>query len=257
MDSTFRVTLRLPRKGMEVTGISFRFNWRKGETLRHAPVLAISIFLAGLVSCRPTQLLLTPIPPKIESMEGYASLRIQSEEGATRSKFAFLFNLPSRCRIEVSDFLGRSLYQILINEEGAFFVVPSKKVYWQGSEEEIVYRFLGFRLNLKEIISLLNNEWEWDQKAGAARTAEWIFERDKQGREVIGRRGEMWFYVEEFIVNTSLARTIVFRHPLSEGRMKILSIGFNKSFPEEAFSRAVLRGYQQKTWAEIEALLQR
>jgi hypothetical protein len=242
---------------MAMTGIRLKSNWRKGEILRQATVLVISFFLTGLVSCRPTKLLLTPIPPKVESMEGYASLRIQSEEGATRSKFSFLFNLPSRCRIEVSDFLGRSLYQILINEEGAFFIVPSKKVFWQGSEEEIVYRFLGFRLNLKEMISLLNNEWGWVQEDGAARTAEWFFERDKQGREVIGRRGELWFYVEEFIVNTSLARAIVFRHPLSEGRLKILSIGFNKSFSEEAFSMAVLRSCQQKTWSEIEALLQR
>jgi hypothetical protein len=240
----------LPRKGMGVTGIRFGSEWRKGKILRRAAVFVISIFLTA-------KLLLTPIPPKVESMEGYASLRIQSEEGATRSKFSFLFNLPSRCRIEVSDFLGRSLYQILISEEGAFFIVPSKRVFWQGSEEEIVYRFLGFRLDLKEMISLLNNEWEWDKREDAAGPAKWIFERDKQGRVVIGRRGELWFYVEEFIVNTSLARAIVFKHPLSEGRMKILSIGFNKSFPEKAFSTEVLRGYQQKTWSEIEDLLQR
>ena len=251
------MTRMLPRKGTGVTGIRFKVTLEKEAILRRAFLFGISIFLMGLISCRPTQLLLTPIPPQVESMEGYASLRIKGETGATRSKFAFLFNLPSRCRIEVSDFLGRSLYQILINEEGAFFIVPSKKVFWQGSEEEIVYRFLGFRLNLKEMSSLLNNEWAWDKEEDAARMAEWIFERDKQGRVVIGRRGELWFYVEEFIVNTPLARTIVFRHPLNEGRVKVLSIGFNKSFPEEAFSMTVLMGYQQKTWAEIEDLIRR
>jgi len=189
-------------------------------------------------------------------MEGYASLRIEGEEGASRSKFAFLFDLPSRGRIEVSDFLGRSLYQIMINEKGAFFIVPSKKVFWQGSEEEIVYRFLGFRLNLKEMISLLNNEWEWESEADRSRLEEWVFERDNQGRIVIGRRGELWFHVQEFIVNTTLARTVVFRHPLNEGRIKILNIGFNKTVDQKIFAAAVLRGYKRESWADIEKILQ-
>ncbi|MBN1223386.1 MAG: hypothetical protein JXB23_09055 [Candidatus Aminicenantes bacterium] len=225
--------------------------------MKSAKLIGMCLILIIVSSCMPSKLLLTPIPPKIETMEGYASLRIKGEEGATRSKFSFLFSLPSRGKIEVSDFLGRSLNQIMINEEGAYFIVPSKKVFWQGSEEEIVYRFLGFRLNLKEMISLLNNEWEWGDEEEASRLVEWVFERDKQGRIVIGRRGELWFYVQEFIVNTSLARTITFRHPLHEGSIRILNIAFNRPVNQETFATTLLRHYQQKTWDEIEELLRR
>jgi hypothetical protein len=220
-------------------------------------MMGLFLCLMILFSCGGSKLLLTPIPPQIESMEGHASLRIKNEEGSAKSKFSFVFHLPSQCRIEASDFIGRTLYHIIISEEGAFFVVPSKQVFWQGKEEEIVSRFLGFRLNLNEMISLLNGEWDWKNEEDRARLDEWIFERDNQGRVVIGRREDLWFYMEEFIVNTTLARTIVFKHPLNEGRVKILNIGFNYPIQEGAFSTTSLMHYQQKTWAEIEALLQK
>jgi len=227
-------------------------------------IVALGVRMTGLFlclivlfSCGGSKLLLTPIPPHIESMEGHASLRIKNEEGSAKSKFSFLFHLPSQCRIEVSDFIGRTLYHIIISEAGAFFVVPSKQIFWQGKEEEIVSRFLGFRLNLNEMISLLKGEWDWENEEDKVRLDEWLFERDNQGRVIIGRREDLWFYVEEFIVNTPLARTIVFKHPLNEGRVKILNIGFNIPIREGAFSIASLKHFQQKTWAEIEALLQK
>jgi len=222
-----------------------------------ARLTGLSFCLMILFSCGGSKLLLTPIPPEITSMEGYASLRIKNEEGSAKSKFSFLFRLPTQGRIEASDFLGRTLYHIIINEDGAFFVVPSKQVFWQGKEEEIVSRFLGFRLNLNEMISLMNGEWDWDDEEDRTRLEEWIFERDKQGRVVIGRREDLWFYVEEFIVNTPLARTIIFKHPMNDGRVRILSIGFNIPLREGAFSTSFLENYQQKSWAEIEALLQK
>lgn len=227
-------------------------------------IIVLGVRLTGLFlclmilfSCGGTKLLLTPIPPKIESMEGYASLRIKNAEGTAKSKFSFIFRLPSQGRIEASDFLGRTLYHIVINEEGAFFVVPSKQVFWQGKEEEIVSRFLGFQLNLHEMISLVDGEWDWDNEKDRTRLDEWIFERDNQGRIIIGRRQDLWFFVEEFIVNTPLARTIVFKHPLNEGRVKILNIGFNNPVKEGAFSTSFVQNYQQKSWAEIEAILQK
>ena len=220
-------------------------------------LMGLCFYLMILLSCAGSKLLLTPIPPQIDSMEGHASLRIKNEEGSSKSKFSFLFHLPSQGRIEATDFLGRTLYHIVICEEGAFFVVPSKQIYWKGKEEEIVYRFLGFQLSLKEMISLMNGEWDWESEEDKARLDEWIFERDKQNRIAIGRREELWFYVEEFIVNTSLARTIVFKHPMNEGRVRILNIGFNKPVKEEAFSTSFLQNYDQKSWAEIEAILQK
>jgi hypothetical protein len=220
-------------------------------------IMGCCFCLMILFSCRSSRLLLTPIPPQIESMEGYASLRLKNAEGSAKSKFSFVFHLPSKGRIEASDFLGRTLYHIIISEEGAFFVVPSKRIFWQGKEEEIVYRFLGFQLNLNEMISLLNGQWDWDNEEDRARLDEWIFERDKQGRVVIGRREDLWFYVEEFIVNTPLARTIVFKHPLNDGRVKILNIGFNNPIKEGAFSTSFVNTFEQKSWDEIEALLQK
>jgi hypothetical protein len=219
--------------------------------------VGLCLCLVILFSCGGSKLLLTPIPPQIDSMEGYASLRLKNEEGSAKSKFSFLFHLPSQGRIEASDFLGRTLYHIIISEEGAFFVIPSKKIYWKGEEEEIVYRFLGFHLDLNEMISLMNGEWDWDSEEDKARLDEWIFERDNQGRVAIGRREELWFFVEEFIVNTSLARTIVFKHPMNDGRVRILNIGFNKPVKDGAFSTSFLQNFEQKTWAEIEAILQK
>ena len=116
---------------------------------------------------------------------------------------------------------------------------------------------MGFRLNLNEMISLMNGEWDWESEEDKARLDEWIFERDKQGRVAVGRREELWFYIEEFIVNTSLARTVVFKHPINEGRVRVLNIGFNKPVKEGAFSTSFLQRYKQKTWAEIEAILQK
>ncbi len=229
----------------------------KNIVMRGARLTGLCLCLIILFSCGGSKLLLTPIPPQIESMEGYASLRIKNEEGTAKSKFSFLFHLPSRCRIEASDFLGRTLYHIIISQEGAFFVVPSKQVFWKGKEEEIVSRFLGFQLNLNEMISLMNGEWDWANEKDRARLDEWVFERDNQGRVIIGRREELWFYMEEFIVNTPLAKTIVFKHPMNDGRVKILSVGFNNPIKEGAFSTSSLKQYQQKTWVEIEAILKK
>lgn len=185
-------------------------------------------------------------------MEGYASLRYEGPQGSARTKFSFLFSSPNRGRIDASDFLGRSIYQVLITDNTAYFILPSKKAYWQAEEKEIVFRFLGFHLNLEEMTSLLSGRWSLITDKSAE--DEWKLEKDYQDRVVQGRRGELWFRVEEFIKNTSIARRIFFTHPPCEGSLHVLSIGFNQPLNERAFLTGFLRRYTEKTWEEIQKM---
>jgi hypothetical protein len=196
--------------------------------------------------------LLTPVPPWIESIEGYASLRYEGAQGSAQTKFSFLFVSPDRGRIDASDFLGRAIYQVIITENQAYFVLPSKKVYWRAEEQEIVFRFMGFHLSLEEMASLLSGRWPEDREGD--RLIEWDLVRDNQNRIVHGNRGDLQFDVKAFIADTGIAREIFFSHPLNEGRLKIRNIGFNQPLNERAFSTGFVQRYQEKTWEEIQKL---
>lgn len=182
-------------------------------------------------------------------MEGYASLRYEGAQGSANTKFSFLFVSPDRGRIDASDFLGRAIYQVIITKSQAYFVLPSKKVYWRADEEEIVFRFLGFHLSLEEMVSLLSGRWPENKPS-----FEWSLRRDEENRIIRGKRGDLQFSVEEFIPNTTIAREIFFSHPLNEGRLKIRSIGFNQPLNESAFSTGFISRYEEKTWEEIQKL---
>jgi len=210
------------------------------------------LVLLSLLRCSTSPVLLTPVPPQIESMEGYASLKVEGAQGSVQTKFSFLFVSPDRGRIDASDFLGRAIYQVIITDNQAYFVLPSKKVYWRAEEQEIVFRFMGFHLNLEEMASLLSGHWSEDKEEGSL--FEWDFERDNQNRIVRGNRGDLQFYVEEFIANTDIARAIFFSHPLNEGRLKIRNIGFNQPLNDRAFSTGFIQRYEEKTWEEIQKL---
>ena len=192
------------------------------------------------------------MPPQIESMEGYASLRYDGASGSAKTKFSFLFVSPDRGRIDASDFLGRAIYQIIITDNSAFFILPSKKVYWRATEQEIVFRFMGFHLSLEEMASLLSGRWP--QEKGEGSRSEWILERDKQNRVVRGNRGDLRFYVEEFVADTAIARAVSFAHPLNDGHIKIRKIGFNQALNERAFTTGFIQRYEEKTWEEIQKL---
>jgi len=206
--------------------------------------------------CRPAGVLITPIPADIRSIEGYASLRIEGVEGKTRGKFAFLVRLPDRARVEVTGALGKSLYRIVIRGGEAFLVIPSRKVYWRSTEEEVLDAFLGFRLRLPEMFSLLTGRWEESGLLEEEGGAGWELVRDRSGRIVSGRRGELSFEVQEFIDDTPFVRGLVFKHSRSEGRLKVLSLGLNKPTKEGAFSTGFLERYAPKTWPEIRELLE-
>ena len=188
-------------------------------------------------------------------MEGHASLSISGDQGTARSKFSFLFQLPDHGRIDVTGALGRTFYRIVIRSGTAYFVVPSEKVYWQGNEEDIIDKFLGFRLSLAEMVHLLSGNWseqEWSSKGGLA---SWSFAKDQEGRIVSGKRGDLWFEIEKFIGNTAFARLLRFRHPLSTGLVRILGIDLNQPVRPNVFSTKFTERYQPKTWEEIQELL--
>lgn len=214
--------------------------------------LCACLALIFLVNCWPSRVSLPPLPSRISSIEGYASIKFVTDQGSTRSKFSFLFELPHQGRIEVINFLGKTLIQIIVVEEKAVFVLPSKKVYWQGEEEEIIYRFLGFRLNLYEMVCLLSGKWEEIVKSEAGA---WTLERNEGGQITAGQRGDLRFEVEEFFSNSPVARVFFFRHPLNKGRLKILDIYFNRPIKENVYSLSFLDKYEQKEWAEIEKIL--
>ncbi len=223
--------------------------------MQKALVVGICLLASFLSCCRPSVLSLSPLPARIERIEGHASLKILTSQETARSKFSFLFNLPSKGRIEVTGALGSVLYRILIDEGEAYFIVPSKKVYWQGQEEEIIYEFLGFRLNLAEMINLFSGDWGKQNQVFAGDLEGWSFVRDQKNRIKAGQRGDLWFEVKEFIEETPLARRIVFNHSLSSGQLKVLGLGLNQPIKENVFSRKFLEKYQPKSWAEIRDLI--
>lgn len=217
--------------------------------------LLAAVLSCVLSCCRPSVLSLSPLPASIQSLEGHASLRISTDLETARTKFSFLFLLPDRGHIEVTGALGSVLYRILIDGGEAYFIVPSKKVYWQGQEEEIIFEFLGFRLSLAEMISLFSGDWERGKTAFAEDLKGWILVRDRKDRIKFGERGSLWFEVEEFIDETPFARRIIFEHSVSSGQLKILGIGLNRPIKENVFSKNFLEKYQPKTWAEIQDLI--
>ncbi|MBN2245000.1 MAG: hypothetical protein JW755_04055 [Candidatus Aminicenantes bacterium] len=209
-----------------------------------------------LIQCLPSRILYSPIPSEIISVEGYASLRVYGEQGMGRTKFSFIFLLPDKGNLEASNFLGQTIYRITVNPEGAYLIIPSKKVYWKGQEEEIIYMLLGFKLTMREMISLLTGEW---QELGSVQAEEldqrWELEKDQLGRIISGRRGPLNFKIEEFADDSHLARRLVFDNGSTAGRVRLIKAAFNKPIKSGTFSTAILINYQQKSWEEIQALI--
>lgn len=213
-------------------------------------------FLLFSIHCVPSRVLLSPVPSEIRSVEGYASLRIYGEDNTVRTKFSFLFLLPDQGDIVASNFLGQTIYRITITSNDAFLIIPSKKVYWKGREEEIIDTFLGFKLNMREMIALLTGEW---QELGLIqkdrKDQRWEFEEDQAGRIISGWRDSLRFAIEEFVNDSHLARVITFDSMFTTGRVRLIKAAFNKPVRSESFSTDFLQQYQRKSWEEIQALI--
>jgi len=209
-----------------------------------------------LSSCRVRQVVVSPEIQAFDSMSGFASLRISSGQQSARIRFSFFFHLPGKGRIEVLDPLGRIHYQILIVDRQSYFVLPSRRVYWQGGDTEIMEKFLGFPLDLNEVVSLISGRWpEGDGNQSMPWQRDWNLERDRRGRILSGSREEFRFEVEEYFDPTPWVQTVAFLHSRSEGRVKILNVHFDQPDSDEAFSTAPLNRFTEITWEEMEKLL--
>jgi hypothetical protein len=223
--------------------------------VKKAFVVAICLLLGFISGCQAPPISLSPLPARVDRIEGHASLHITGDQGTARSKFSFVFQLPGQGRIDVSGALGSILYRIFIHQGKAYFIVPSKKAYWEGMEEEIIDKFLGFRLTLNEMIHLLSGDWGREGPMGEKKRGDWVFTKDRNGRIVSGQRNDLYFEVKSFIEDTPFARLFIFMHPLSTGQVKVLSISLNRPIHPNAFSTKFTEKYQPKTWAEIQELL--
>ncbi len=138
------------------------------------------------------------------------------------------------------------------------FFLPSKRVYWEGKEEEIINFFLGFRLDLDEMLSLIGGDWEIKkQNIGNEGDLEnWNLRRDEKSRVVAGQRGDLRFEIREFLAGSSFPRLLYFYHPLNRGRLKVLKLGLNRP-PKKSgvFSLSFLKNYRRVSWEEIEKIL--
>lgn len=206
--------------------------------------------------CRRSPVLLSPYPEQIETIQGFASLKIKGTDSFSRSKFSFLFSLPDKARIEVFDFLGRTIYQIIIKDKRAFLVVPSKKIYWLSTEEEIIEKFIGCKLSLAETASFLSGQWKYlKEKAEDKNKDSWDIKRNREGKVIRGEKSGMTFQVNEYIEGTDLIENVSFENRFQEGQLKILSIDFNNPVKENFFSFSFIESFQRRSWDEIKEVM--
>jgi hypothetical protein len=216
------------------------------------PAAAIILFLATCVSGPP---LLSPPPARVETLDGFGSLSIHGSGGSLRGRFSFLLSLPDKGRIEVLDPLGRSRAVLIFRERRAYMLLPSRKAFWTGPEEELMENFLGLGLSARDLAGLLGGQWlaagapEGDEGGG------WTFERDRDGRAAAGAKGAFRFKVEEFFGKTSVPRSVGIFRAGEPGRLRVLQIRFNRPPRGDAFGLSPLSGLSRRTWAEMEELL--
>ena len=219
----------------------------------------IAVFCIGLVfffSCRPSHVLLSPYPDRIETIEGFASLKLIGAEGYSRSRFSFFFSIPDKGKIEAFDLLGRTIYQIIIDKERAFLVVPSKKVYWESTEERIIDTFIGARLAMSEVICFLIGKWDYLREKGKDKSQDlWDIKKDNEGRVVEGRKQGMSFTVSGYIEGTGMIRSLDFKNRFQKGTLKVLGIDFNSPAKKSHFSMSFIKDFEEKSWEEIQKII--
>jgi outer membrane biogenesis lipoprotein LolB len=218
---------------------------RPGAAAAGVVLLAIS----ALISCFPTRPSFSPLPPHVESIEGYASLRLTRDGETVKSRFSFLFLLPGQGRIDIFDPLGRTVSSLFIEADEAFFVLPSKKIYWETTREEALSRFLGFALAPQEMTAILSGKPE-DLRG-------WELLRDSRDRVYRGLRGDIQFEVRQFFDGSRLPQLLALAHGGDRGSLRILRLNFNEPLKKNAFRLSFLQDekYTATTWAGIEKWL--
>lgn len=216
-------------------------------------LVAAALLLAS--ACRPPRPALGPVPDRLESVQGQASLRHARGGRAGRARLAFFLLPPGRAFLEVLDPLNRTIFQVAIEGEEAILVVPSRKACWSGPRVEVMESGLGFPLSVAEMAGLLGGRWAAPPpEAGLAEG--WRIDRDDRGRVAGGRRGGFSFRVEEFFPRRDVPRRIGYASADGGGALTVLSLAFNAaaSGPGPAPPR-IPASYTLLTRAEMERLL--
>lgn len=214
-----------------------------------APAALLFLAISYLITCYPSRASFSPLPPQVKSVEGYASLQLTRDGRKLKSRFSYLFLLPDQARIDVSAPFGQTVSRLFVVGEEAFFVLPTKKLYWKASREEVLSKFLGFALSPKEMTDILTGRLK--------EIDGWSLERDDRGRVVRGRRNGLRFEVRRFWGGGAIPWILAFSSAEDQGSLRIFSLNFNQPLKKDAFRLFFLEEeeYTATTWAEIENLL--
>jgi outer membrane biogenesis lipoprotein LolB len=215
---------------------------------RSAPAL---LFLSALTlfSCLSSRPAVSPLPPTVESIEGFATFRLAREGGTVKSKLSFLFRLPGQGRIEVLDPLGRTASLLFLDDDVAYLVLPGRRAYWKSGCEEVMSKLLGFALGPEDLTHILTGRGD--------RLSGWTLEKDSQGRVVRGRREDLQFEVRQFFERSPLPRLLVLSRAEDKGSLRVLRMNFNQPLKAKAFHHFFLDegGYRPADWNEVERWL--
>ncbi len=224
--------------------------WRGGAGARLAIALGLGGILIWVFSCSPSRPVISPPPPRVASIEGYASLKLTRRAETTRAKLSFLFLIPDQGRFEILDSLGRPAALLFLMKKEAFLVLPSQRAYWAGEGKEATERLLGFDLTLEEVAAILQGKWQ--------QLTDWEKEMDERGRVVRARRDEMRMEVVEFFDDTNLPYRLRLSLEEEKGDFRILRLRFNQPLRASTFELLFLQeDYKRCTWEEIERLMNR
>jgi hypothetical protein len=216
--------------------------------MRRGVFWAVAVAVAAS-ACHGRRPVLAPPPEEVEAVEGYGHAAIEGEEGSLRGRFSFLFRAPDRGRVEALDPLGRTAYFVIIRDDAAFFVVPSKRAYAVDEPDTLAGRLLGFPFKPGEAVSLLCDRWTGPGSEG------WTFVTDSGGRTVQGRRDGLSFDVRDFFRKAGIPRAIGFSDGPVSGLIKVLSVRFNPLPRPDAFETGFTRVFVRMSWEELQEFL--
>jgi hypothetical protein len=210
--------------------------------------------LALWPACRSSRLSLGP-SVTLESVEGYASLRLTGPKGSGKSDLSFFIQPPDTARVDVFDPLGRTLVTLISLGGEAYFVAVPQRAYWRGNRDELLGKLLGFDLTPGELAGLLSGRWDSASARSGEAWSGWTLTRDARGRVVRAQRRDAVLEVVDFFSGGATPHTLIFRGPSVSGRLKVIDLRFNVGPQAGAFRLGFLEGFAARSWEEMERLL--
>ena len=195
------------------------------------------VFLVACAACVSGPPILSPPPADVATLDGFGSLSLRGAGGSLRGRFSFLLSPPDMGRVEVLDPFGRTRAVLIFREGTAAMILPSRRAYWSGPEEELMANFIGAGLSARDLAGLIGGRWT---EAGESGPAGWTLERDGEGRVRSGAKDGFRFEVEEFFAKTSVPRSVGISRAGDPGRLRVLQIRFNRPPRGDAFGLSEL-----------------